>query len=354
MDIIIQFVVASIICIIIPLLIGDLLIPEEVMGKKFIMGLLGTLAVSQLVFVPFIVLQHHFTPYFYVYVFIIGGLSVFSFIKRHKHYLVDLKRLVNLKESIGKINLWMVFSVLLIAFQIARVAWGQFFVYADNAHYIPVINDLIETDIDYYLEYIRGTPGAKETDIKYMFTTYFPYIASICKISGLHPAIMVQTLLPVILTISLYNLVWHYGLVLFNNKHSSWMFMFFFGVLVETIGGYDYTYANHAISGIYFGKKVVFTILLPFIMLFIAERTSLLENQVRNLKTSEVLLLLFMMIGVCAPSLMGTGLAPIVLFSLGLVLTIRSKSFKPLIQMGIAMMPSVVFLLMVVIHLYFR
>lgn len=354
MIIAIQFIIALLICTVIPVLIGDLLLPNEPLGKQFIMGFLGSLAIAQVVFLPFIIFQHHFTPYYIVFSVIIVGICILSIIKRHGHYNNRLKHLMNIGDTIGGFNLWMICAVLLIGFQVVRVTIGHFFVYADNARYIPIINDLIETDLDYYLDYIKGIPGAKETDIKYLFTAYFPYLASICKISGLHPAILVQTLLPIILTLSLYDTVWHCGLLLFKEKKSSWMFVFFFGVLVETIGGYDYTYANHAISGIYFGKKVVFTILLPFIMLFIAERTSLLEKQVRNLKTSEVLLLLIMMIGVCAPSLMGTGLAPIVLFSLGLVLTIRSKTFKPLIQMGIAMMPSVVFLLMVVIHLYFR
>lgn len=348
-----EFVFAFLICIIVPILVGDLFIPHEAFFSRFIMGILATLAVSQVLFLPFIIYQHHFTPYYWAYILIIGVLCVISVVKRHKSYHQRLISFLNVKENIGEINIWMVLAIVLIGVQVIRVAVGHFFVYADNAHYIPVINDLIETDKDYYLDFILGAPGAHETSIKYLFTTYFPYLASISKLSGLHPAILVQTLLPIILTVVLYVLVWQYGLFLFNEKKSSWMFVFFFCVLVETAGGYDFTFANHAVSGIYFGKKIVFTILLPYIMLFIAKNTSLLENEVTNLKRKDVLLLIVMIIGVCAPSLMGTGLAPIILFALGIVLAVRKKSLVPFFQMIVSMLPSLVFLMMAVAYLYF-
>ena len=349
----IQLIIALVICIVVPLLIGDLLLPNEAMGKQYIMGLLGTMAVSQMLFLPFIIFQHHYTPYFIIYIIIIGGCSIYSVVKRHKHYLDTCKLFFRIKDNIGEVNVWMVFAISLILVQVLRVAIGHFFVYADNVFYIPVTNDILETDLDYYLDFNLGAPGNKESNIKYVFTTYFPYLASVCKISGLHPAIFVQTVLPIILTPTLYILVWHYGKVLFDDKRTTWMFVFFFAVLVETIGGYDFTFANHAVSGIYFGKKVVFTILLPYIVLFIVEKTSLLEDTVTNLSGKNNLLLLLMVIGVCAPSLMGTGLAPIALFSLGIVLAIRKKTVVPLIQMGIAMMPSIIFLLMAISYLYF-
>lgn len=242
----------------------------------------------------------------------------------------------------------------IICIQVLRVAFGHFFVYADNATYIPIINDILETDLDAYLYFKTGEPGFREGSIKYLFTTYFPYLATICKISGVHPAILVQTILPVILTIVSYALAWHYGFLLFKEKKSAWVFVFFFSVLVETIGGYDYTYANHVVSGIYFGKKIVFTILLPYILLFIAERTSLLEDNTVILCKTDVLRLFVMMIGICAPSLMGTGLAPIVLLCIGIVLMVRQKSLVPMLQMIIGMAPAIVMLLMVVYYLYFK
>lgn len=354
MVIVLQFIFTFLICTAVPVLIGDLLLPKSALGKQFIAGVLGTLAISQILFLPFVLFQHHFTPYFAVYLLIITSLCVLSIVKRHGQYKERIKSCLNIKECVGNINFWMICAVLLIGFQVVRVALGHFFVYADNARYIPIINDLLETDLDYYLDYVKGVPGAKETNVKYLFTTYFPYLASICKVSGLHPAILVQTVLPVILTVSTYNLVWHYGLMLFKEKRNAWMFVLFFGILAETIGGYDYTHANSVVSAIYFGKKIFFLILLPFILLFIAEKSSLLEDSVLSLAKRDVLLLIVMMTGVCAPSLMGTGLAPVALFVMGIVLSIRKKSLIPLVQMGVAIIPSVVYLSMVIFYLYFR
>lgn len=349
-----QLLIAILICIFVPVLIGDLLLPNEAMGKQIIMGVLTTLAISQVVFLPFIYYQHNYTPYYYAYILIIGGLCILSVFKRYKHYPETFRALMNAKEIIGELNLWMILAILLIGVQVARVVIGHFFVYADNSMYIPIINDLIETDKEYFYDHIMGRPGARETNIKYLFTTYFPYLASISKLSGLHPAVLVQTVLPAYFTIITYNLVWHFGLLLFNDKRTSWMFVLFYGFLAETIGGYDHTQANSVVSGIYFGKKIVFLILIPYIMLYIAERSALLEDNVKRLNTKDIFLLFVMVTGTCAPSLMGTGLAPIVLFLLGIVLSVRRKSMISFFQLLIPTIPSIVYLSMVVSYLYFR
>ena len=84
MVIIIQLIVAILICIVVPVLIGDLLLPNEAIGKQYIMGILTTLAISQALYLPFIIYQHPFTPYFVVYVLaficgmVKGELIVFS------------------------------------------------------------------------------------------------------------------------------------------------------------------------------------------------------------------------------------------------------------------------------------
>ncbi len=354
MTTVVQFILAILICIVVPMLIGDLLIPNEALGKKMIMGILTTLAVSQVLFIPFIYYQHNYTPYFYAYILIIGGLCILSVFKRHNHYHETFRALLNVKENVGELNNWMILAILLIGVQVARVVIGHFFVYADNSMYIPIINDLIETDKEYYYDHIMGRPGAHETNIKYLFTTYFPYLSSISKLSGLHPAVLVQTVLPAYFTIITYNLVWHFGLFLFKDKRSSWMFVLFYGLLAETIGGYDHTQANSVVSGIYFGKKIVFLILIPFIMLYIAEHSALLEDKVEKLKAKDIFLLFVMVAGTCAPSLMGTGLAPIVVFLMGIVLSVKRKSVIPFFQLLIPIIPSIVYLSMVVCYLYFR
>ena len=351
---IISFLAAALICIVVPILVGDLLLPGAGINNRYIMGMFGSLAIAQLLFLPFVYYQHNYTPYFWAFVVLIGGLCLFSIIKNHSHYLTGIVSCfspVRIKENI---NIWMIMAVCIIGLQVVRVAIGHFFVYADNSLYIPSINDLLETDKDAYLFYQTGEPGFRETDRKYLFTTYFPYLASVCKLSGIHPAILVQTILPIILTIVSYALVWDYGFFLFKERKAAWIFVFFFGVLVETIGGYDHTYANSVITGIYFGKKIVFTILLPFLLLFIAKRTSLLEDDAVALGKTDVLRLFLMMLGICAPSLMGTGLAPIVLFCIGIVLVIRTRSALPMLQMIIGMIPTIVMLLVVINYLFFR
>ena len=123
-----ELVFAFLICIVIPILMGDLFIPHEALFSRFIMGILATLAVSQVLFLPFIIYQHHFTPYYLAYVLIIGVLCVISVVKRHKSYYQRLISVLNVKAIIGEINIWMVLSIVLIGIQVIRVAVGHFFV----------------------------------------------------------------------------------------------------------------------------------------------------------------------------------------------------------------------------------
>ena len=351
---VLEIIIATVICIVVPPLIGDLLLPSEVAAKRYIMGIFGTLALAQLLFLPFIIHQHHFTPYFLVFISLIAGLCIYAVIKNNKRYGSEWTAFFSFKWLKDHISIWMIVALVVIGTQVVRVTFGHFFVYADNSTYIPIINDLIETDKDAYLFIKTGEPGFVETDRKYLFTTYFPYLASICKLSGVHPAVLVQTILPPILTIVSYMLVWQYGYFLFKDKKAAWIFTLFFSILIETIGGYDYTYANHVLTGIYFGKKIVFTILLPSILLFLGEKTSILEDNVSLLSRTDVFRLAVMMLGTSAPSLMGTGLAPIVLFCMGIVLVIRKKSIKPMFQMMVGMVPAIVMLFMVIYYLYFK
>lgn len=351
----IEICIASFISLIIPILMGDLILPNEALGKRYIMGMLTTLAIAQVVYFPLVLLhRHHYFPYFIGYVIIVIGLCFYSIYNNRMTYKDRLKSVFSIERWLDGKSIWLVLSVLLVGFQVVRCVFGHFFVYADDSHYITLINDLLETDLYNDLYYVNGSSDFVETDVKYLFTTYFPYLATISRLSGLHPSILVQTVLPFFLTISLYSLVWHYGMLLFKQKKNAWMFVFFFAVLVETMSGYLLTHANHVIVSIYYGKKIVFTIFLPFIMLFIAEKTSMLEGKVKNLSKKDVVALFIMMLGTCAPSLMGTGLAPIVLFSMGATLCVRKKSIVPMVQMGMGMFPAIVVLLMVIYHMFIR
>lgn len=350
---VLEVIIATVVCLGVPLLVGEMLLHGEAIGKCYIMGMFVTLAIAQIVYFPLVYFRHqHYTPYYWVYITVVGLLCVYSIFKYHKEYLRRFRHLLSVKKRIGDYNLWMILSILIIVIQIIRGVLGRFFVYADDVLYIPVINDMLETDVYSFLSWKDGYVGFVETDRKYLFTTYFPYLATICKLSGLHPAILVQTVFPSIMTIVIYSLVWCYGMMLFDDRKKSWVFVFFFAFLIETMSGYLLTFANHVIVSNYYGKKLVFTILLPFILLYIAEKTLLVENNVSSLKRKDVLMLIVMDLGICAPSLMGTGLAPVLLFAMGVVLCVRKKSIIPMRQVLIAMIPSIVMISAVAIYLY--
>ncbi len=351
--IIIELLLSIVVILVVPFLVGDLVLPHnEAITKRYIIGFITTLAISQIVYFPLVCFnQWRYSPFYYAYLTVIGILCTISVYKLFKNSSIKVSCILTINR-LCSFNIWKLLSCVLIGVQIVRGLIGRFYVYADDAHYIPWMNDMIETDRYNNVYYVNGIVNYHETDIKVMLSTYFPYLDSISKFSGLHPSILVQTILPVFFMITIYVLVWHYGLLLFKSIRNSWIFVFVFAVLIETTSGYLLTFSNHVIVANYYGKKIVFTIIIPYLLLFIAERTALLEERVHLLEKKDVIRLFIISLGACAPSLMGTGLVPIVLFSIGIVLSFRQKSIVPMGQMVIAMIPSITVLFMAFLYLY--
>ena len=139
----IELCIAAIICIVVPFLIGDLLLHDAPLGKRYIMGIMVSLAIAQIIFLPVARFQQKFTVYYIIYISIIAVICAFSVIRNHKDYRKDMMSTINLSKIKEQLSIWMILSIILIGYQVLRTTCGSFFVYADNVRYIPYTNDLL-------------------------------------------------------------------------------------------------------------------------------------------------------------------------------------------------------------------
>ena len=356
MQVIVQSMLASVVFLLIPFLLGDVIFESECIIEKYIRGFLLCMAIVQTVGLPAIFMRWKLNTFIIfsgmVFVVVLIAGLIYSKKSLHHLYIYSLRK----RKIILPKDLFFVLFGIVLLIQLIRVFRGAFFVFADNTVYVPYINDMVETGKIYPYDTILGQPipPNESVGIKHMFTTYFLFLASISRISGLHTLLLTQTVLPILLTIIFYATTWLFSSILFDNTKGRFRFLFFVSLIIEFSGGFDYTLANHVLAGIYFGKKIVFTIFIPYLYCYVAKLCGIYSKKTRNLSWKEVLLIMIFTWGTCSMSLMAAGLVPIVLLILGVVLLFRCKSPIPLGQMVIASLPALVLALSTVCYVVVR
>lgn len=356
MQVVVQSMLASVIFLLIPFLLGDVIFETESVIEKYIRGFLLCMAIIQTVGIPAIFMRWKLNTFIVLSVVILIVVLITSLVYSkkgiHHLYIYGLRE----KKIVFPKDLFFLLFGIVLVIQLIRVTRGAFFVFADNTVYVPYINDMVETGEIYPYDTILGRPipPTESVGIKYMFTTYFLFLASISRISGLHALLLTQTVLPILLTIVFYATTWLFSSILFDNTKGRFRFLFFVSLIIEFSGGFDYTLANHVLAGIYFGKKIVFTIFIPYLYYYVAKLSKMHLKKTRILSWKEVLLLMIFTWGTCAMSLMAAGLVPIVLLILGVVLSFRCKSPIPLGQMAVASLPALGLALSTVCYVVMR
>ncbi len=345
-----SFIVATVIMLVPAFVVGGVFENESVL-ERLIKGFIVSLAEMQLVGVPCVFLKTSFSTIVILYVTLMVITAVYAIYRdiRNKTYLDYHVNILSL-ETYSAIDIMIIPIIFLVFKQIAQAVNGQFFVFADNNVYIPYINDIVETGKIYPFNYETGNEvEISEVSSKYKFTSYFPYLAMICKGSGMHATVLTQTFLYIVYILMFYVVMWIFSSVLFKKRSGRWMFVFFVAVLVEMTCGMDFTFANHVIANPYMGKKILFTIFIPFMWFLICKMYKLCEKETENTTWYKIVELAVMSFGGCCVSLMAGGLVPMVYITLGVIISFKNKSFKPFTQMLLASIPALVLSIVVII-----
>lgn len=213
-------------------------------------------------------------------------------------------------------GIWILPALLLIGLQIYRSVVLEPYIYGDDTTYIRMITNIVETD-SVYLKTWTGqlTPDVLSSiSYKYLYTTYYPFLASISLLSGIHPLILCKSILPCIYLPFHYLVVWRISGYLFSgaeNGKKRGLFLFFYTVFIEW-GLISYnTISRRMMMWIWNSKSLLFGILLP--LLFFYSYLFMEDFEKPKEERGSLWILLICSLSSISASLMGVLFVPVIL-----------------------------------------
>lgn len=324
MSMIISAVLAVIVFLIVPALIGML---ANVFRKKkhfsmalFLVSGYGVLfAFFELLVLPFIYLKLPFTLMVWIYSVPVGLLSLFSL---YLHRRVLLEKLRGLPAALKGLPWCAWLAAVLILFQ-AGTAAVKMHVDDDDAFYVATATTTVTTDTIFQYDAYTGLPY-EELPSRYVLSPFPVWNAMMGTLTGLHPAIVAHTVMPAFYIPLSYAALWLLASWLFEkSKRNAWLLLFFAAV-IQMFSFYSiYTGGTFLLVRIWQGKSFLANVLIPAILYFCIRAM----NQ-RHPARTDWLLLFVMMAASCMVSSMGIMLAPVALGVMGIVMYLRHRKLQ--------------------------
>lgn len=232
-----------------------------------------------------------------------------------------------------------------ILYQILFVCFG-FQIDEDDAYYVGMALTSFQTDtISVYHPYL-GTPVELKTMANYVLSPYPIFWAMWSKILGIHPAILMRSILPAV------SIAWSYIVYtllakkIFNNERKRLEFLFIV-ILANLFGAYsDRTNSVFLLQRVWQGKGTLAAILIPMLWYLL----------IRLRKEGESIYIyveLFVTIlASCLTSSMALFLCPVLLGAFALEYLISERRWGVVVKLILCTLPCMVLAIMEVILLY--
>lgn len=312
----------------IPYIIGCTIDKNSSFFESYLIGFSVEMGIFLVLCIPMNLLQIDFDKLCLSYSIILVWLVVGALI---------IKKSWRTEKSSKKFTFILGLAIGMILYQIIRTLLFMPYIDGDDCAYISMVNDIKSTNVIHGLDYLTGISiPVVNVALKYRLTAYYPFLAYISKISGLHPLILCKTILPIFYMAMGYMTVWLIAKRLFANQKREEMFFLIYVVLIE-VGNYSYyTISRRMLMWSWNSKSVLFTILLPALFYF--------SNKFfdEKMKVRSYIILMSIVAACCSATLMGAGMAPLLLLSVALVYAVIQKRFLVLIQALLCCIPAMV------------
>lgn len=263
-----MYIVKGIAIIIIMLLccmfVGKLWKRQGNLLEASLLGFATLLAIFQLICMPLGLAGQPFHVVCNLFLGILIGLValslVLSIVQRRKYTLFAYPK---------KFHLLLLFALILIIWQIVRQVAMEPQVYGDDTVYIGLVNDIRTSDV------IQGRipkSGADlalaDTNLKYIFSCYYQFLAFWCRLFDFHPLLLMKTFLPILVGILSYGVFWLLAEFFFKEDMAKKsFFLFFVAMLVEFGNLTNHSFSRRMLQWTWNSKTILFTILLPLLFL---------------------------------------------------------------------------------------
>ena len=341
--------VPLILCLfVVPLLLGffiKTILPNHYFCPAFFFGLGFLVMVAEFALVCYPALymktSFHYVCYIASKIFVLESIAIIIWffctkLLKQKSLFNQSKLLKNAKSPF----FW--FMIILCGYQILRILLGEPSSISDSKSYNALINDILQSDHLFMVNPENGLPLESLLDmpIKFFLSTWYVCIAMLAKLSHMHPLIITNTVLPGFLLLLHYSILYSLGFILFGECNNHVFQFTFVCSFIYELTLYCHTPTLIKLVWPAWGKGVLSMTVVPAIfvlyMLYI-ERS----GQTKGL--SYTLILFLIVLAGCSMSTMAAVVLPLELGILGLVWSMRNRSFQPLICSVISMIPAVLY-----------
>ena len=319
-----------------PMLIGKIVLGDTSRRSSFyiyISGFICMLAVFHILCMLAIWQEFPFHILTYMYTVIISALLVLC-IFRYRNEISGIKiRMPNIRK-----NLLLYICLGLILAQIIWQCSHTPYIYGDDFSYITMINDIVESDTIYGINYRTGqVHSVYETMYKYLLTSYYPFLAMVATICKIHPLILCKTLLPILFIPISYMVVWELAKYFFGNSiHRATYFLYFYLVL-NFFGAFSwYSASFRSWTWIWQSKAILAIIILPFCFLVAVKTFG------KRMHLDDMVVLTLIVTAACGTTMMGVGLASIMVLTIATIYTIERKNIYVFLKGLICCIPAIV------------
>ncbi len=303
------------------------------LGISYVLGLFSMLALFQLIYIPFVLTNQNFLPPFWIWLclILVGGVASALY---NRHWF--LKQATALKQNFRPFPLILVVALLLIAAQVFLVTFFQHTDW-DDSFYVATSVTTWQTDTMFLYHPYFGDEYAY-FPTRYALSGYVLFCAALSKAIGVHPAILMHSILPFFLIIVAYLVYALVGARLFsgNREKTGWFLVFM--SLLNLFGNTSvYTSSSFLLLRIWQGKAILGTICIPLLFWF------MMQVQKQKDKTIHWVALLVVVLSACAFSSMGVMLAPLFLGCFSLTFAVMQKNIKILLKTFFCLAPCFVY-----------
>ncbi len=324
MSMIISAILAVIVFLIVPALIG--MLANAFRRKKhfsmalFLVSGYGVLfAFFELLVLPFIYLKLPFTLMVWIYSIPVTLLSLFS-LYLHRHVLLGKLRGI---PAVLKGLPWCAYLAAALILLQALTAAVRMHVDDDDAFYVATATTTVETNTIFQYDAYTGLPY-EELPSRYVLSPFPVWNAMMSTLTGLHPAIVAHTVMPAFYIPLAYAALFLLASWLFEKSRINAWLLIFFAALIQIFSFYSiYTGGTFLLVRIWQGKAFLANVLLPAILYFCIRAM----NQRKPART-DWLLLAAMLGASCMVSSMGIMLAPIAVGVMGIVMYLTHKKLR--------------------------
>lgn len=344
--------------ILIPFFLGVVLVPKKDAIERYLVGFCTLLALYFLFYFvsignsfklsTSIILVDTFSAIIIVLFFII---NIIYNKRNNKKYSVlnELKSesfgsLKNAFASSTKfVKVIFIISILFILFQALRMIFVSPYIDGDDTTYGTLVQSMSSLNSIYNIGHSKvGISEIYSLDKKYQVSSYYPFLAAISKVTGIHSMILMKTIIPVFFILMSYAVAWLFSGFLFKEAEleKRAYFMLILAVFYEFSFNSYYSFGRRLLMWTWNSKSLCFTIVLPFLMLETLKYFSSYKNEEGKISFSNYYIIIYFINMACASiTLMGTIVGAIMLIVMALSDMLQKRRIIPEILLGTTCLP---------------